>query len=389
MHLVFDSAAPREVWVAPKLDDVPPVGAVATEAASYELPVSGPGPNDLVIVWNRKTGNVASKPLAQARSGWTVAPSEYKRLGKVTVRVEHQGKPVAAAGIVLEAGGKKLNRVLSPADQGEVAFFGLVPGSAKVEVTFSSGGKTLASPAQTFELKLNRDQADVKLTTVIDQDVSVVEPEKPPTPAPEGGAPGGAPSTGGGSVLGSIVVYVLGVVAALAVGYGLLRYVQKNQGLVEEKLGKLGVSIPKDASSTPDDDAGAPPPPNQPEPQQPILLGDADPSAAPLGPVSVTSSAFGAVANPRLVREDGSLLLIPETGGVLGRDAGADLSLPDETTLSRRHAELVRSGSEVTIRDLGSTNGTYVNGVKLADAPVSLQPGDAVQFGAMRCRYEV
>jgi pSer/pThr/pTyr-binding forkhead associated (FHA) protein len=63
------------------------------------------------------------------------------------------------------------------------------------------------------------------------------------------------------------------------------------------------------------------------------------------------------------------------------------LSILDETTISRRHAELSRQGDTITVSDLGSTNGTYVNGVKLTSAAI-LRPGDQVQFGAVRFRYE-
>jgi pSer/pThr/pTyr-binding forkhead associated (FHA) protein len=63
------------------------------------------------------------------------------------------------------------------------------------------------------------------------------------------------------------------------------------------------------------------------------------------------------------------------------------VSLPGETTVSRRHAEIVRAGDRVVVEDLGSTNGTFVN-----DSPVTgereLASGDEVRFGAARLRYE-
>ena len=78
---------------------------------------------------------------------------------------------------------------------------------------------------------------------------------------------------------------------------------------------------------------------------------------------------------------------LPEGETVVGRDVGLGLSLVGETTVSRRHAQLVKSGDSVVVRDLGSTNGTYVNGAKIG-SEATLRPGDAVQFGSVRFRYE-
>jgi pSer/pThr/pTyr-binding forkhead associated (FHA) protein len=58
-----------------------------------------------------------------------------------------------------------------------------------------------------------------------------------------------------------------------------------------------------------------------------------------------------------------------------------------DPTVSRQHAEIERSGEEVSVRDLGSSNGTFVNGAKL-DSERVLCPGDTVQFGAVRYRFE-
>ena len=71
---------------------------------------------------------------------------------------------------------------------------------------------------------------------------------------------------------------------------------------------------------------------------------------------------------------------------MLGRSADADLPLPDEPTLSRKHAEVVRQGGKVTVKDLGSKNGTFVNGVAASD-PITLHNGDEVRLGAWTARF--
>jgi predicted component of type VI protein secretion system len=71
---------------------------------------------------------------------------------------------------------------------------------------------------------------------------------------------------------------------------------------------------------------------------------------------------------------------------VVGRDPTCDIS-DDHSLLSRRHAEFVTVGDGVTIRDLGSRNGVFVNGSRAAER--ALEPGDVVQIGPLRARYVV
>src|SRR5689334_11774207 len=68
----------------------------------------------------------------------------------------------------------------------------------------------------------------------------------------------------------------------------------------------------------------------------------------------------------------------------IGRREDLSLSLPCKT-VSSLHAEITEVGSSLVIRDLGSTNGTYVNGQRLS-APVALKEDDLVQFANMAFR---
>ena len=66
----------------------------------------------------------------------------------------------------------------------------------------------------------------------------------------------------------------------------------------------------------------------------------------------------------------------------LGRAADTTIVLNDPL-VTRRHAILTVSSSSLTIRDLGSTNGTWVNGERLA-APCALRDGDQLEIGQTR-----
>jgi hypothetical protein len=78
------------------------------------------------------------------------------------------------------------------------------------------------------------------------------------------------------------------------------------------------------------------------------------------------------------------ILALPEGSVILGRSRDCDCVLA-EASVSRRHAELRRAGARWLLRDLGSRNGTRVNGVRLLDE-AEVGPGDRVSFGDARFR---
>lgn len=68
----------------------------------------------------------------------------------------------------------------------------------------------------------------------------------------------------------------------------------------------------------------------------------------------------------------------------IGRSADCDLLIPDPM-VSRHHAELQRVGSQWMLVDLGSSNGTRVNGWRVVE-PVTVRLGDQVSFGRVSFR---
>jgi pSer/pThr/pTyr-binding forkhead associated (FHA) protein len=64
---------------------------------------------------------------------------------------------------------------------------------------------------------------------------------------------------------------------------------------------------------------------------------------------------------------------------MVGRDSANGVAIND-AEVSRRHARLTFQGGKYVIEDVGSTNGTFVNGQRLA-GPYVLKPGDVVSFG--------
>ncbi len=84
---------------------------------------------------------------------------------------------------------------------------------------------------------------------------------------------------------------------------------------------------------------------------------------------------------------DGQCFDLPQGRTVIvGRGVDSDLTIYDPT-ISRRHAELTAGADGVRVKDLGSSNGTHVNGRRLAEA--QLAPGDSITFGKVSFQLEI
>ncbi len=86
----------------------------------------------------------------------------------------------------------------------------------------------------------------------------------------------------------------------------------------------------------------------------------------------------------RLTWKGGRAVLV-DGEHVLGREPGVDLSF-DSTTVSRRQALVRVEGDGVTIEDLGSKNGTFVNDSRVG-VPTALVDGDEIRLGSFRLRF--
>jgi hypothetical protein len=102
------------------------------------------------------------------------------------------------------------------------------------------------------------------------------------------------------------------------------------------------------------------------------------PGGAPMG--------GGPARNARLVSNDGRTYPLSIGSTVIGRGDQANLRLPD-VGISRRHARIDFDGGQVVLTDLGSTNGSSVNGQRVS--AVALNPGDMIQIGTTTLTFRV
>ena len=80
----------------------------------------------------------------------------------------------------------------------------------------------------------------------------------------------------------------------------------------------------------------------------------------------------------------GSEYLLTSASYVIGRSSGADVCLLDDSA-SGNHAAIELGGTGFKIRDMGSTNGTFVNGSRVESA--DLKHGDKITVGAHTLQY--
>lgn len=110
------------------------------------------------------------------------------------------------------------------------------------------------------------------------------------------------------------------------------------------------------------------------------------------GPTTTLNPVFKLKAPPATV-DFGDLVVAllppPSTDGklelIIGRAADCELMI-DDTSVSKHHAIIRWNGSAGVIKELGSANGTFVNGLKMKD-DWTLRDGDGLSFGHSHFLY--
>jgi hypothetical protein len=379
-----------------------PAASPETKLVPLNLP-SGMKPTETMLeVIDLKKGLLSRLPVKT--SGETaLTESSFQWAQAVTIPVQSDGKPVSGVQVSLTSkdGKYREERLLQEADRGEAKFEN-VPLGAPMTATVKFGSNPEKSQTQT----LTRDSHNWGAIDVKDWQGVITGPApavsassgtpsaagstQPPPPVyrPESGYSSDrarpAESSGGG--LGNIVSTLLSLAFLAACAYGL--YWAYNTGRMKTMLDKLGIQIAPVAATEP-----APNPFKQERtPVQPITEGTADPFGGAGGALGV-AAPVPMSAGPRLVGTVGvySGQIFPLSGASvdIGRDTANAIPLPQDTNASRKHAIIQVAGGQCLVLDNGSSNGTFVNGVRIANqTPQPLRPGDELTVGNTRFRFE-
>ena len=99
----------------------------------------------------------------------------------------------------------------------------------------------------------------------------------------------------------------------------------------------------------------------------------------------IQSGRLVVVKSPALDEDDE--LILDSAALLVGRGSGNDVNLARDEYASSNHARVEPRRDGVWVEDVGSTNGTYLNGTRLTRAK-RLTPGDIVRVGETELRYE-
>jgi hypothetical protein len=123
-------------------------------------------------------------------------------------------------------------------------------------------------------------------------------------------------------------------------------------------------------------------------PQESMIIGPQQAQAVGLGraaPPPAAHARLVVIASPALT--PGEAFELDRSPLTVGRGIGNDVPLADDEFSSTRHARIEPRRDGVYVEDMGSTNGTFVNGIRLARER-RLTPGDVVRIGETDLRFE-
>ncbi len=348
-----------------------------------------------LYVMNKKTGNTAIADYAAPKDPKKAEPVKFKEDDFENVRgvklriISEDGVPLESAVVEISDGnGTTQSRIVTPADDGVAIFDNVASGEATVKVRANGLKRTIDSdieiPSERKSLGFARDikvAGDVATSKVAPSENAEQKGETAPLSAASGGS------------------YILQTIAGLiflAVIVAVVWVILKSKGVTAENaLKKMGVALPGEQSPE-----TVPAAPRAPAVDPNIcefcgqrkdangncgctLVGGPSPFVAP-GP---GASSGG----PRLIGAGGTytarIFEITGASATIGREAGNTIALGNDNTVSRHHATITASGGAFTIRDEGSSNGTFVNGAKIS-AEQKLTSGDEIQVGGTKFRFE-
>ena len=121
-------------------------------------------------------------------------------------------------------------------------------------------------------------------------------------------------------------------------------------------------------------------------PQESFIMGPSEAAAAGLGRAAPeTTGALVVVKSP--VYDEGERFDLDTLALTVGRGAPNDVQLDGDEFASAKHARIEPRRDGVWVEDIGSTNGTFVNGTRI-DRPRKLTPNDVLRVGETDLRYE-
>ncbi len=404
-----------------KTPSVLPVGPFKDKKFTVSVDPANLGKSGKIAVDNAHTGNTAVLEMPKTDIV-DLHAADFDHVHRVEVKVTFENKPVQIAQVTIVPDGKggQLSKTIDPAALGMSVFDDVQVGKAKVVVTY--GDKL----TQSVDVPITTDHPGDKITVPIAVSTKVATVENgsavaPPSQTTPGGVgTSGAPTPNSPAVAapagtqpsatqvpsqGSGIIGFIGDLVGLGIVVAFIYFLAKwgQSGGLAATLKKMGIETngPPAPSA-----AGTPWQPNASSPpvvSDPTICqfcgqkkdGNGNCACTLSGAALATGPASPAIpTQPKLVGTggvySGSIFPLTLNGSpaTLGRDATNTIPLGNDTTVSRRHAAVHAENGGFIVSDEGSSNGIYLNGVKVAGSQ-PLRPGDELQVGNTRFRFEL
>jgi len=376
-----------------------PTSPGADNVIAIAIPSSVNLKESVLEILDNGRGNIARLPVSTSGVA-DLKESSFTLAQRINVPVQSKGLGVVGAQVTITNASKKYSQTrLLQSDDNGIARFDSVPLNEPVTVSVSYAANPPESQTKTLTTARPAEAWPPIIVAWPDAKTAAAPAT---TVAPAGTAPdvpashrngratddeGRTSRQGDSNPLNSIVSTVISLLFLVAVGYGV--WWAYKAGHLKTALDKLGINTAQMDTGT----AGIPDPfaKDNRTPIQPITEGTADPFAG--GAAGASFAAPSVADGPRLVATAGAYSgnIFPLSGpsSDIGRDTANAVALPNDTNASRRHATIQGGGGQFTLVDNGSSNGTFVNGVRVAaQTPQQLRPGDEVQIGQTRFRFE-
>ena len=331
--------------------------------------------NNLAIMHYKKGDNV------------DLADPDFQHVREVRLKViAEDRKPIESAVVHITDGlDGKHTAVVTPADQGVATFSNVATGGITVKVIAENLRKTIDSD---ITLPDERDTPGFERNIRVSGDVSTLNIKPADTKAAEKIESKKESSTTSWS---NLLQTITGLIM-LAVVVAVVLIVLKSKGLTgKSALKSLGVQLPEEVQDQ--SQSGAPAAPAI-DPNICQFCGqvkNADGTCACTVVPGATIPAPPATGVPRLVGSQGvyagHIFEVTSASVVIGRESDNPVPLPNDATTSRRHATILKVDDGYSIRDEGSSNGTFVNGARITEQ--KLTSGDEIQIGGTKFRFEI
>jgi hypothetical protein len=308
---------------------------------------------------------------------------ELDHVGRLSVDVG----TVKTGTVILESGSWRTAVTVLPSDKGKVGLFFVPTGSVTATLRYDGA----ESEPLKFTVRIP-EKGEVQTAKLIPTGYERKETAKPKREAAgsekeaERGKREPSAASGARMMLLSIIVLAAIVVA----GYW---YARSRKLTLGGALGKLGITdIPQPQPTSPGGAADTKP--LVPEGvcefcgQQRDAAGRC--ACTVVGGAAVPAGPLAAVAGAKLIGtlgEAANQVCALADVTTIGREPDNTIALTQDTTASRRHAEIRKHPDGYVISDLGSSNGTFVNGNRITQH--TLRPGDEVRIGSCGFRFEV